>query len=138
MPLLTRVSPQGAFLASTLFGGGKAEGMEGIAVDPQGEVWVSGFTYSPDVPLTPDALQSRYRGKRDALAVCLTGDLQRVRFATLLGGRDEDSFRAVAVDPLGAVALVGMVLSCDWPWVHAQATQLRGGYETVVVRLVRR
>ena len=49
-------------LFSTYFGGSSDDSATGAAIDPQGNVFVTGFTESRDFPTTPGASQSPYTG----------------------------------------------------------------------------
>ncbi|MBX3058397.1 MAG: PKD domain-containing protein [Anaerolineae bacterium] len=53
-------------LYSTYLGGSDDDEGEGIAVDEQGDVYVTGETFSPAFPVTPGAFDTNYDGSRDA------------------------------------------------------------------------
>ncbi len=64
---LAGVSPDGAELtSSTYLGGSQGESGNGIAVGPDGDVLVTGVTYSTNFPASDGALQSSSGGSADA------------------------------------------------------------------------
>jgi len=88
---------------TTYFGGsGKDEaGYDGqnIAVDPNGDVWIAGMTYSADLPAN-----GRYGGgDGDGFIVKFSRSLGRVRFASYFGGPGRELGEGIAIVPGGAV-----------------------------------
>lgn len=66
---VAKLNPHGAkLLFSTLLGGKDNEDSTGIAVDPRGNIYIAGHTYSADFP-TVAAVQEMNRGTRDAFVV---------------------------------------------------------------------
>lgn len=50
------------FVYATYLGGSNSDSVQGVAVDPSGNTYVAGFTYSPDFPTTPSAFQTAKLG----------------------------------------------------------------------------
>ncbi len=72
--LLAKFSPDGSKLLYATYLGGSGDGEEeirSIAFGPNGEVYLVGGTESPDFPTTPDAVQPKLGGNRDAVVVKL-------------------------------------------------------------------
>jgi len=60
---VTKLTPAGNNLSySTYLGGGLNDYGQGIALDSQGQAYVTGYTYSTNFPTTPDALQPSLKG----------------------------------------------------------------------------
>ena len=135
---IARLSPDGKrLLAATYLGGDARDGGEGIAVDRRGRVYLSGFTYSTDFPVAADARRARRAGRTDGTATVLSADLTRAALSSLLGGRGEENFRAVALCPDGGFVIVGETGSADWPVLNAFQPRSRGGgNDAVVVKFV--
>jgi hypothetical protein len=62
-----------AISALTVFGGSYSDMAAGIAIDHQGRVWIAGTTYSPDFPVTPDAIDGSPRTGIDGFLARLPG-----------------------------------------------------------------
>src|SRR5947209_1896159 len=60
---LTVVNSTGtALVYSTFFGGRSRDAASGVALDAQGNMYVSGFTFSGDFPTTAGAFQTTFKG----------------------------------------------------------------------------
>jgi Tol biopolymer transport system component len=138
---LTKVAPDGrSFVFSTFYGGSGTDFWLMPTVDAEGRIYVVGQTSSPDLPVTPDALQPRYGGgPSDGALAVFSPDGSRLLYATYLGGSGADMIRGLALGPRGEVYLTGHTSSLDFP-VSAGAAQprLRGATDAFVVKLVRR
>ena len=77
-------------LFSTFIGGSAEDEAFAVAVDVEERAWVVGWTQSEDFPVTPDAVQPRYRGRRDGFALRLSPSGAHATYATLVGGSAED------------------------------------------------
>lgn len=96
---------------------------DALALDPQGNVFVTGFTGVPDLPGVGNAFQRAPNGVGDAYVMKFDPS-GRVLWSTYLGGNDRrrlgslslgDFPTAIAVDPQGQVTLVGDTGSTGFP-----------------------
>jgi hypothetical protein len=88
----------------------------GIAVDAQGDAFVTGATTSPNFPVTPGAFQTRYGGSdEDAFAAKLAPAGNHLLYATFLGGNDDDIGDSIAVDAQGGAFVAGETYSSNFP-----------------------
>ncbi|HKE21588.1 MAG TPA: SBBP repeat-containing protein [Bryobacteraceae bacterium] len=116
---VTKINPSGsAKLYSTYLGGGGPDEGHGIAVDAQGNVYVTGSTGSLDFP-TKGAVQSAQAGSGDAFLAKLNATGSALVYSTYLGGIGEDTGSGVAVDSAGNAYVVGSTFSADFPTTHA-------------------
>ncbi len=116
-----RISSDGSeLLGFTYFGGSSGEGLEGSGLDADGRLWISGGTYSDDLPVVKGAGQPRKAGDLDAFVACLSPDLSECLWSTYLGGAGLDVVRSLAVSSEGVVAGGGVTYSADLP-VHGAA-----------------
>jgi hypothetical protein len=102
-------------LAFTYFGGSEGDGVEGVAVDDQGRVHLSGATFSDDLQVTTDALQLAKAARADAFCARFSSDLTTLEFATFLGGGDDDFGRGLALGLDGRIVSGGTTDSSDFP-----------------------
>jgi hypothetical protein len=80
----------GDLLYSTYLGGGDADRGFGIAIDRDGNAYVTGYTASLDFP-TVDPLQAANAGGYDAFVANLNADGGELLFGTYLGGSNAQS-----------------------------------------------
>lgn len=104
-----------ALVASTYLGGSGVDVPRSIAVAPNGQVWVAGYTRSSDFPTTQNSLSPSYSGAGDAFVSALDLNIMALTYSTFLGGSQEDQATKVLVEPSGNVAVTGWTLSNDFP-----------------------
>jgi uncharacterized repeat protein (TIGR01451 family) len=119
-----------ALVYSTYLGGNGNESATGIAVDAQGNAYVTGFSGSSNFPLTsaPSApFDSGLGGSQDAFVTKF--DLMgKLVYSTYLGGSSGDSAGGIAVDADGNAYVTGRTTSIDFPIKNAfQPTFQPGG-----------
>ena len=132
--VVVRLSEDGKDLrASTLLAGRGSEELSAVAVDPWGNVYVSGNTTSNDFPTTVDAFDRTYAGGgSDIVLVKLDPKLRRVHFSTFLGGGGQAGYgdrgrTGLLTDQLEYV-LVGDTDSLAFPTGSSAAQQsFQGG-----------
>ncbi|MCL4846254.1 MAG: SBBP repeat-containing protein [Acidobacteria bacterium] len=113
-----RVAPNGATLEfSTLVGGSGDDGATSLAVAPDGDIVIAGYTFSEDLA-TQGAWQTTLQTQGDAFVARLDPETPAVRYASYLGGGTwQDIVRGLAVDALGRAFVVGTTSSIDFPAV---------------------
>jgi RHS repeat-associated protein len=107
---VTKLAPAGdGLIASSLITGSNSQTASGVALDPSGGVYVTGWTNSSDFPTTSGAYQTQVGGTQTAFVLKLGSALSGAGYSTLLGGLNPDSSEgtAVAVDPLGCAYVTG-------------------------------
>lgn len=112
------MNPTGtALVYGTLIGGSGSDLGYGIAVDADGNAYVSGSTASTDFPVTPGAFQTTYGGgSADTFAVKLNSTGTSLVYSTYLGGSNSEApGNHLALDTFGNVYLTGETLSADFP-----------------------
>lgn len=129
----------GALVYSTYLGGSCSDAASGIAVDStRNAVYVTGWTQSPDFPLSAMPFQTLYQGSgscatsfnnecQDAFLSVIDTANGSLLFSTFLGGSGTDSGGAVAVDANGRAYITGLTDPCAKP-TPLPATP--GAYET--------
>lgn len=102
-------------LQATFLGGTDDETAQALAVGPDGDIYISGFTFSNDFPVSTGAYDTTFNGGSDAFAARLSPDLSTLRYATYLGGNRSDSALGIAVNTLGQAVVVGQTDSANFP-----------------------
>jgi len=122
---VSRFSSAGQLEWSTFLGGGEADSVLDVAIDPGGALLLVGDTQSSDFP-TQLPLQPA-GGAGDAFVSKMRPDGSGLIYSTYLGGTDWDSGQGIAVDASGDAYVTGFTWSTDFPLrAPVQATLLEG------------
>jgi hypothetical protein len=145
---VTKIDSSGSSLVySTYLGGGKIingteDWGEAIAVDSTGSAYVTGYTYSPDFPVTAGAFDTSRAGL-DAFITKFTPDGAGLVYSTFLGGAGREQGQGIAVDANGNAYVTGITESFDSPFTSAYegfpvtsgAFQTKGSYDAFITKL---
>lgn len=115
--------------ASTLFGGSELDEALDIEASSSGEVYITGYTESEDLPVTPGAFSRVWGGgRRDGYVAKFDSDLSTLISCTFVGGSAVDFPRGLAIDRHGNVLITGNTTSDDFlgPGI-SETTAFRGG-----------
>lgn len=130
---VTRFNTAGSGLVfSTYLGGSSGNGMSGgtgIATDSSGNVYVTGQTNSQAFPVSAGAFQAQLGQttfQSDGFATKFT-PAGSLAYSTYLGGSDNDTGAAIAVDASGNACITGHTYSADFPTRNPFATSSSGG-----------
>jgi hypothetical protein len=129
-------------LYSTYLGGSGADRGSGLAIDDEGNVYVTGYTASTDFA-TVEPLQASNAGGYDAFVSKVNDDGSALLFSTYLGGSgDENCYdpplghAGIALGRTGSVFLTGFTNSPDFPTTDAYDVSFNGGtYDVFVTSL---
>jgi hypothetical protein len=119
---------------STYLGGFDFDETHGIAIDIDGNAYVTGTTGSPDFPIS-NALQSSFGGVGDGFITKLDPTGSALVYSTYLGGRDNDHPFAIVVDTTGSVYVTGTTQSSDFPTRNSLQASNHGGADAFVAKL---
>lgn len=126
-----------ALVYSTYLGGDRYDEGNSIAVDPSGNAYVTGVTYSTNFPAaTP--YQSTCGGcstYADAFVVKLNALGSALVYSTYLGGSGVDYGYGIAVDSSGTAYVTGETSSTDFPVVHPLQPSPHGNFDVFVTKL---
>ena len=112
----------------------RAETGNGIAVDPSGNVYITGETSSSDFP-TAQPLQADFGGGTDGFVAKLSSDGSLLVYSTYLGESDEDAGEDIAVDGSGNVYATGQTESSDFPTAIPLQAAMGGASDAFVAKL---
>ncbi len=108
----------GAIVVSTFLGGSLNDGINAMAEDQLGRLYVTGFTISTDFPVvrpSQSASAGGAYGSMDAFVATVNSGLNTITYSTYLGGSGSDSANAIAVDPMTSIVVGGQTGSLDFP-----------------------
>jgi len=130
---------------STYLGGSDMDYANGIAVDPSGNAYVTGYTASIDFPLANPAQNSPGGGTCsdgvdtipcfDAFVTKLNPAGTALVYSTYLGGSGDDYGTRIALDASGDAYVTGYTNSTDFPVQNALQAENAGGYDAFVAEL---
>lgn len=129
---VAKLSPGGALVASTFFGGSGSDVPAAIRVGPDGAVYVAGRTTSADFPATLAPIGSPVSaGGGRAFVAKLDLDTASVGYAVTIGGTGDDAAADLAVDGDGAVTIAGRTTSRDFPVLGALQDEYGGDLDEI-------
>ena len=108
---------------ATYLGGTGGDQALGIAVDINGNAFITGTTASSDFPIT-SGVQKTIGGGSDVFVAKLNAAGTGLAFSTYLGGGGTDSATAIAIDSSGNSYIAGNTYSTNFPTTA-------GAYQTV-------
>lgn len=105
--VVTKFDSSGALLYSTFLGGSVNDYGTSIAVDASGAAYLTGYTMSPDFPVTAGAYQRSYNAPQSAFLAVLGPDGSSLSYSTFYSGSGGSSGSSVLLDANGKPVLVG-------------------------------
>lgn len=114
---VTKLNATGSGLVySTFLGGNGSESTVGIAVDDNGNAYVTGSSNSTNFPATSGAFDETHNGGNlDAFVAKLNAAGSGLVYSTFIGGSDIDRGNALVVDGSGNAYVAGTTESGDFP-----------------------
>jgi len=132
---VSKISPDGTALAYSTYLGGKGnrngEGGYAIAVDANGDAFVTGGTDSTDFPTTTGAYQVKNlsSNRTNAFVTEVNAGGTALVYSTYLGGSYADIGFGIAVDSSGSAYVTGQTQSGDFPFITGSFQAKNNGYE---------
>lgn len=134
---LAWLNPEGSQLEyGSFLGGNREDAATAVSLAPAGDVvYVAGYTFSPNFPVTKTAFQSKLNGTSNGFLSSIDRRSGKLLYSTYLGGSGNDRVTAIAIASDGAIYVSGITDSRSWlglPLRHFGATGATDGF---VVRL---
>ena len=92
---------------ATYLGGLGEDDAFAIAIDSNGNAYVTGQTASSDFPTVPGAYSTSRKGSNDVFVSKIAADGSGLTYSTYIGSDGDDSGNAIAVDSLGNAFVAG-------------------------------
>jgi uncharacterized protein (TIGR03437 family) len=111
---VAKFGPSGSLAYASYLGGRDFDHGESVAVDGNGNAYVTGFTPSPNFPAA-NPLQSALKGPLDVFVTKLNATGTGLIYSTYLGGTGAEAGVFVSVDASGNAYVAGATQSTDFP-----------------------
>jgi uncharacterized protein (TIGR03437 family) len=132
---VAKISPQGNRLIFYAYlGGSYMDAGSQIAVDTGFNVYVAGWTASPDFGLRNPAQAVFGGGYENAFLAKLNGQ-GKLTYATYLGGSNQERPSAMVVDEVGAIYVCGFSYSGDFPVKNALQPKPKSRPDGILAKL---
>lgn len=125
---LTKFGPASLLYSSYIGGKGGDSQVNGVAADAAGNIYATGFTASPNFPVTSGAVQTTFgsaaadakasNSSTDAFVVKLNPTAQgseQLVYSSYFGGEFNDVGNAIALDSAGKILIAGSTNSDNFP-----------------------
>nr|BAL55932.1 hypothetical conserved protein [uncultured Bacteroidetes bacterium] len=138
---VAKFSSNGSLLYSTYIGGAMGKNIGyAIAVDRNGNAYITGQTTSTEYPTTPGAYQPdrsySFFTNADAFVTKLNANGTALVYSTYLGGRGGEEGRGIGIDASGNAYVTGWTNSSDYDTTAgAFQTVSNGGYDAFLTKL---
>jgi hypothetical protein len=101
---------------ATYFGGSDNDEARKLSLDANGNLLLTGYTLSTDLPVTADAIQPAYGGNGDAFVVVVNpANPAFLLYSSYLGGADGEVGSDIAADSAGFLYVTGYTISANFP-----------------------
>jgi hypothetical protein len=129
--VISKFNAFGDLLFCSFLGGSGQEEVEthSLEVDSYGNAIVAAYTYaSTDYPVTANAVQKMYKGKREGVITKIAADGSAILASTYLGGIQLDEIEGIGIDAGDTIYVTGSTGSQDFPITSTPAYQsVQGG-----------
>ncbi len=101
--------------AATFIGGSNFEESHAIALDSAQNVFIAGYTGSPEYPSTPGVYDETHNANHDAIITKLDNGLSSILASTFIGGASDDNCYGLVIERAENVFITGISFSTDYP-----------------------
>ena len=123
-----------ALVYSTYLGGGGSDNGIGIAVDGSGNAYITGETFSTNLP-TKDPIQASNAASSDAFVAKINAAGSALVYSTYLGGISHDCGNGIAVDGSGNAYITGHTDSPNFPTKDPIQASMAGYDDAFVAKI---
>jgi hypothetical protein len=133
---VTKLNATGsALIYSTFLGGSGNENGNGLAINADGEAYITGGTLSHNFPVM-NPIQSYNAGVQDIYAAKFNASGNALIYSTYLGGNNNEGGAGITLGASGSAYLVGPTTSTNFPLADPIQSQYGGGpYDVFITKL---
>ncbi|MHA2101318.1 MAG: SBBP repeat-containing protein, partial [Candidatus Kariarchaeaceae archaeon] len=132
---VTKLNSTGnGLIFSTYIGGSSSDSGEGIAIDDQGNSYITGYTWSNNFPVI-NAYNTTYGGSKDVFVLKLNSTGNGLHFSTYIGGSGNDEGHAIVIDSQGNSYITGSTGSVNFPTMNAYNDTFGGYFDIFLTKL---
>ncbi|MHA1244973.1 MAG: SBBP repeat-containing protein, partial [Candidatus Heimdallarchaeota archaeon] len=122
-------------LFATYLGGEYIDYPQDLCLDDDGNLYITGETYSDSFPLTENAYNSEKTGSSDAFLSVLSSDGSRLLYSTYIGGDLSETGFSVGLNNNSEVVLAGTTKSENFPTEAAYDDAYSGSTDIFVLKI---
>ena len=132
---VTSLNPNGSGLNfSTYLGGSDSDYGRGLALDTEGNIYLTGYTASAhDFPIHQAHQQGFAGGEADAFVIKLDATASNLLYSSFIGGSAHERGRAITVDVFGNIVVSGHTESHDFPVTDSVSPVYGGGMDEAFI-----
>ena len=131
--MAAKINPSGSSLVwLTYLGGATNDDARAIALDKDGNSYITGTTDSKDFPVA-NPFQAKLGGGPDAFVTKINPDGTALLYSTFFGGKSTDTARGIAVSDAGQAFIIGSTASADLPVKNPLQASQGGGVSDAFV-----
>lgn len=121
---------------STYLGGKNSDEVTSYNFSENGNLIISGTTYSDDFPITQNGFDCKLDGKKDGFVTVIKPDLSKIVYSTLIGGSADDNINYMDIYDSDILLLTGSTTSKDFPITsEAISDTLNGDKDGFVLKI---
>jgi hypothetical protein len=113
--IVMKFDPSGTLLYSTFLGGAQNDQGGPIVANPDGSVYVAGFTQSSNFPVTSNAFQQVWGGGLDGFLTRISSDGSQLLYSTYLGGPGDEAITSMILNADGSLWMSGVASQAGLP-----------------------
>jgi hypothetical protein len=130
-----KFSPSGSRIFLSYLGSTGSDEGDSIALDPSGNIYLTGVSASNSTFPTVNAIQSTNAGGNDGFVTKMSPDGLTLLYSTYIGGTDSDLARAIAVDSNGNAYVAGSTSSTNFPTANPFQAASAGPDDAFVLKI---